>query len=366
MSCVKVGRLVPPCGAFGSCVNGSVCVCDNDSWSQNSEWSFFVDDITLTEVLPCNTNEKIIKAFYALIGIIALICFTMHMIIVRSRKKFIKRLSLYIGLVGAAFMGFLRVSDHTRLYGQDVPFSIIWAVVYFMVTHQSVVYNKKFLEFQVQTISFVSESDRRKQFKKIQVLDYWIMYSNMFFFTPALFAVAFISRPSAYILIKVCFGLIGVFFLAHCVLDWILIEYFVKALESLLQSPGRGRVSTGSSNDKNDFLSAKNLKAKVSQLKSSQRGVLFFDILATFSHLAAAFSDFFMTLWIYYFPYLVFRFCLFVFTNGLPATIKRLKQLNRNRTINASKSNITNANTSSVAITSRVSTSKELNVEDKL
>jgi len=36
-------------------------------------------------------------------------------------------------------------------------------------------------------------------------------------------------------------------------------------------------------------------------------------------------SDFFLTIWIYFYPLLIIMFCSFVFSFGFPAAVKRLK-----------------------------------------
>jgi len=321
MSCAKLGPVISRCGAFGTCVNGTICTCQSDSFTQNSEWSFFLDDLDQTETLPCNTNETLLAWLYAIAGVLALLCLLIHILILKSRKKLIKRLSLFVGLIAAVILSFWRVADPSILYGQNKFFSVLWTLAFFMCIHQSLIYNNKFLEFQVQKFHWIGEKDRQQQFANIKKLDKAIEVVTFVVVAPAMFAVAFVSRQVGLILIRVSFVFCGLGYAFHAILDYILIGYFVSNLLQLIDVNDRLQSGEG----RNDFFHPKNLKKTSSKLKRTQRSVLRFDIITSLSFLLPVVSDFFLTIWIYFYPLLIIMFCSFVFSFGFPAAVKRLK-----------------------------------------
>uniref|UniRef100_A0A7S3UYB5 Uncharacterized protein n=1 Tax=Aplanochytrium stocchinoi TaxID=215587 RepID=A0A7S3UYB5_9STRA len=121
MSCVSL-KPAPKCGFFGTCVNETICICE-DGWSVTKELAFFVDEEN-AEGNVCNFNQNILTGLYIGVEICACIGVLLQLY-VRQMHRLDERLFLTSFLLQICFSTYRILKPDVALLGTDLTFSLL-------------------------------------------------------------------------------------------------------------------------------------------------------------------------------------------------------------------------------------------------
>uniref|UniRef100_A0A7S3UZ76 Uncharacterized protein n=1 Tax=Aplanochytrium stocchinoi TaxID=215587 RepID=A0A7S3UZ76_9STRA len=127
------------CGMVGGVcevVNGTtdtICVCTDKSWSQSTEFLFYLDEAALVNTLRCDANDAVIKFLYSLGLLCSLVALILTVVVLRYKggdgAVIIRRFRLIIlSNLSHIIASSIRINDIDRLYGQDLLFTTFYMI----------------------------------------------------------------------------------------------------------------------------------------------------------------------------------------------------------------------------------------------
>eukprot|EP00924_Labyrinthula_sp_SR-Ha-C_P001309 snap_masked-scaffold_7-processed-gene-19.55-mRNA-1 protein AED:1.00 eAED:1.00 QI:0/0/0/0/1/1/2/0/325 len=144
----------PECGAFGTCLNNSTCVCSG-GWSQSVEFAFFVDRLDprfSASILPCDTSTTLLRIIYGSAALVSLGVLVFYVYSIRKFSQF-KRLFLFlIGYSCYAVLSFYRLFNVDGIYAKDKLFSILFVFGFFCTNISSIIFLNKYVWYQEKTL----------------------------------------------------------------------------------------------------------------------------------------------------------------------------------------------------------------------
>mmetsp|Transcript_22307 Transcript_22307/g.28544 ORF Transcript_22307/g.28544 Transcript_22307/m.28544 type:complete len:344 (-) Transcript_22307:1598-2629(-) len=288
-ACVTL-RPLSICGYDGICVNETLCVCEG-GLIQNSEWSFFLDDLSKENTLPCYSSEELVKAMYFLLGFLSFLALCMH-VLLWQRRKVLQRLPAYIFLVFTFPLGLRRFLDENALFSQDVFHTFLLVFSFGGVGIMATLYNERYLKFQILKLQHWSNKQRvLKNFELAGRIGYLLVFWRILEI-PFLFSTLFVSRQTASIIIRISFGITTISGVFHGILNHYLLTWLIQAMKELLNTTG---------------IDKKKIQANIKDLKSKRYSVDTFNLVNNTFFLSAVFSDFMLSLMLYLFPLLLLR-----------------------------------------------------------
>mmetsp|Transcript_21776 Transcript_21776/g.27835 ORF Transcript_21776/g.27835 Transcript_21776/m.27835 type:complete len:289 (-) Transcript_21776:755-1621(-) len=288
MSCVELSPL-KLCGIKGECINETICVC-NGKAIQNSEWSFYLNDLSQENTLPCYSNETLVKILYFLLGFFSLVALIFHVPIFK-RSSLQRRILAYLYLISTMLLGFRRFANEKALFGQDTFHTLCFSFTFGSLATIASFNNERYLKFQIIKLQWVSEEKRHSKFHFAQKVAR-VQVTVHLLAIPFFFSTLFVPRYTASAFIKTIFGIELAFSVFNLLLDHKLLTWLADELKTLLSTKAKSGLSVTPVH-----LSREKVIQNINELKSKRTSGDLFGILNIFAFASAVASEFWLSVY---------------------------------------------------------------------
>mmetsp|Transcript_16779 Transcript_16779/g.19018 ORF Transcript_16779/g.19018 Transcript_16779/m.19018 type:complete len:331 (+) Transcript_16779:127-1119(+) len=177
--CLRIGEATPLCGVKGTCVNASICVCD-EGWEKSTELAFYLtqeqfdlaSEGVIDDTLVCNLQPTVLKFLYALALFSTVAVFSFQARFIRTRRH-VRRVSPFLACCMASVLFCVaRLIHLERNVGQDVLVTVLWAVVHVSGNFAVLFFNNRFIIYQAKATKELVPSPRfnPRNLKRLQVV----------------------------------------------------------------------------------------------------------------------------------------------------------------------------------------------------
>jgi len=161
------------CGWLGQCVNTTICVCDDDSWTHSKEMTFFIEDGAADTTMMCTHNKTILSILYGIITTMSIVGFIVQLAAIKERSQ-ISRALPFLGycMFCASFSIYRLVDPDHALLGVDTLFTFLVSSAIIMLCVTSNMFGRKYTLYLAKAFPFANDRLRwsAKFFLKVMPL----------------------------------------------------------------------------------------------------------------------------------------------------------------------------------------------------
>jgi len=282
MVCLDV-RGIRLCGA-GNCVNNSKCSCFSDRFTQNSEWSFFLEDLSAADGLPCYANEKMIRFLYLLLFIFSSLVLFQYLLTFQ-RRKLARRTHKYLIVILLISVGLLRFIDNSRLFQQDVLFTLLIALSYGLIGYDLSRLLEKIILFELRKVEVFHNIRNERRLRLARLWFKLTGYYDLIVPPCVLFSTVFVDRSLAGRLVKAVYGVQILIALTSGTSAFFLFREFLSDLKSIVRN------KTGKNNCSDDLF-VLDIQNKIHRINKVWRQGNVFNFFSTLVPTCFVSSDF--------------------------------------------------------------------------
>mmetsp|Transcript_17674 Transcript_17674/g.21434 ORF Transcript_17674/g.21434 Transcript_17674/m.21434 type:complete len:370 (-) Transcript_17674:77-1186(-) len=185
--CQALGPSLSTCGAYGSCANGTVCLC-RQGWEKSTEIAFYLskEEFEFAKANPdsnnlvCDLKPGFLRFLYLLALFLTSTIFFKQLIHVRKWKHLKKLYSYLITCSCAIVFCLIRAIDLQRAVGEDVFVTLLFAVVHIFGNIGVIRFNNKFIRYQVNSNQQFIKEESKFDPKKLQLAQGVLFFLDTF------------------------------------------------------------------------------------------------------------------------------------------------------------------------------------------